>query len=75
MTLLGLVLYYRGEVDEAERLALQALDWLERTSDLYLQLQNLRELARSRWRARTSTAPKRDSARRCRSRSRSAAGS
>jgi class 3 adenylate cyclase/tetratricopeptide (TPR) repeat protein len=46
ITLLGLVLYYRGEVDEAERLALQALDWLERTSDLYLQLQNLRELAR-----------------------------
>jgi tetratricopeptide (TPR) repeat protein len=46
VTLLGLVRYYRGEVDEAERLALQALDWLERTSDTYLQLQNLRELAR-----------------------------
>jgi class 3 adenylate cyclase/tetratricopeptide (TPR) repeat protein len=46
ITLLSLVRYYRGQVDEAERLALQALDWLERTSDTYLQLQNLRELAR-----------------------------
>jgi class 3 adenylate cyclase/tetratricopeptide (TPR) repeat protein len=46
ITLLGLVRYYRGDVEEAERLALQALEWLERTSDTYLQLQNLRELAR-----------------------------
>ena len=45
-TLLGVVRYYRGQVDEAERLALQALEWLERTSDVWLQLQNLRELAR-----------------------------
>jgi class 3 adenylate cyclase/tetratricopeptide (TPR) repeat protein len=46
ITLLGLVRYYRGDVEEAQRLALQALEWLERTSDTYLQLQNLRELAR-----------------------------
>ncbi len=46
ITLLGLVRYYRGDREEAERLALQALEWLERTSDTYLQLQNLRELAR-----------------------------
>ncbi len=46
LTLLSPVLYYRGQVDEAEQLALQALDWLERTADTYLQLQNLRELAR-----------------------------
>jgi tetratricopeptide (TPR) repeat protein len=46
LTLLSLVRYYRGRVDEAERLALQALEWIERTGDTYLQLQNLRELAR-----------------------------
>jgi class 3 adenylate cyclase/tetratricopeptide (TPR) repeat protein len=46
ITLLGMVRFYRGYVDEAERLAIQALQWLERTSDTYLQLQNLRELAR-----------------------------
>ena len=46
ITLLSPVLYYRGQVEEAERLALQALEWLERTADIYLQLQNLRELAR-----------------------------
>jgi len=46
MTLLSLIRYYRGQLDEAERLALQALEWLERTADTYLQLQNLRELAR-----------------------------
>ena len=46
ITLLGIVRYYRGEVDEAERLALRALEWLERTSDTYLQVQNRRELAR-----------------------------
>jgi class 3 adenylate cyclase/tetratricopeptide (TPR) repeat protein len=46
ITLLSPVLYYRGQVDEAEQLALQALEWLERTADAYLQLQNLRELAR-----------------------------
>jgi class 3 adenylate cyclase/tetratricopeptide (TPR) repeat protein len=46
ITLLSLIRYYRGELDEAERLALQALEWLERTADTHLQLQNLRELAR-----------------------------
>ena len=46
ITLLSLIRYYRGQLDEAERLALQALEWLERTADTYLQLQNLRELAR-----------------------------
>jgi class 3 adenylate cyclase/tetratricopeptide (TPR) repeat protein len=46
ITLLSPVLYYRGQVGEAEQLALQALEWLERTADTYLQLQNLRELAR-----------------------------
>jgi class 3 adenylate cyclase/tetratricopeptide (TPR) repeat protein len=46
ITLLSLVRYYRGQIDEAEKLALQALEWLERTGDTYLQLQNLRELAR-----------------------------
>ena len=46
VTLLGLVRYYRGDLREAERLAEQALGWLEKTSDTYLQIQNLRELAR-----------------------------
>jgi tetratricopeptide (TPR) repeat protein len=46
ITLLSIVRYYRSQLDEAERLALQALEWLERTGDTYLQLQNLRELAR-----------------------------
>jgi tetratricopeptide (TPR) repeat protein len=43
---LSLVKYYRGEEEEAERLALQALAWLERTSDSYFQLQNLGALAK-----------------------------
>jgi class 3 adenylate cyclase/tetratricopeptide (TPR) repeat protein len=46
ITLLSIVRYYRGQLDQAERLALQALEWLERTADTHLQLQNLRELAR-----------------------------
>ena len=44
--MLGLYRYYLGDIDEAERIALQALEWLERTCDTYLQVQNLRELAR-----------------------------
>jgi tetratricopeptide (TPR) repeat protein len=44
--MLGFVRYYTGDVAEAERLALQALEWLERTCDSHLQIQNLRELAR-----------------------------
>jgi class 3 adenylate cyclase/tetratricopeptide (TPR) repeat protein len=45
-SMLGFVRYYTGDVAEAERLALQALEWLERTCDSHLQIQNLRELAR-----------------------------
>jgi len=45
-SMLGFVRYYRGAVEDSERLALQALDWLERTCDSYLQLQNLRALAK-----------------------------
>jgi predicted ATPase len=45
-SMLGLYKYYLGDVEEAERIAVQALDWLERTCDGYLQVQNLRELAR-----------------------------
>jgi class 3 adenylate cyclase/tetratricopeptide (TPR) repeat protein len=45
-TLLGFVKYYRGEEDVAERLATQALEWLDRTGDMFLQIQNLRALAR-----------------------------
>lgn len=44
-SLLAYVAYFR-DLDEAERLALQALEWLERTSDSYLELQNLRVLAK-----------------------------
>jgi class 3 adenylate cyclase/tetratricopeptide (TPR) repeat protein len=45
-SMLGLYRYYLGDIDEAERIAVQALDWLERTCDSYLQVQNWRELAR-----------------------------
>jgi class 3 adenylate cyclase/tetratricopeptide (TPR) repeat protein len=45
-SMLGFVKYYRGEVELAEQLAEQALEWLERTLDSHLQIQNLRELAR-----------------------------
>jgi tetratricopeptide (TPR) repeat protein len=42
---LGLVKYHIGELAEAERLGIQARDWLERTGETYFQLQNLRTLA------------------------------
>jgi tetratricopeptide (TPR) repeat protein len=42
--LLGLVKHYRGDADEAARLGLQARDWLERTGDPYMQMQNFRAL-------------------------------
>jgi tetratricopeptide (TPR) repeat protein len=45
-SMLSLYRYYRGDVDDAERLALQAVDWLDRTGDTFLGVQNLRELAR-----------------------------
>jgi class 3 adenylate cyclase/tetratricopeptide (TPR) repeat protein len=38
---LALVRYYRGETKEAENLALRAREWLGRTGDSYLQVQNL----------------------------------
>ena len=45
-TLLGFVKYYRGELERAEQLAEKALEWLERTGDTDLQIQNHRSLAR-----------------------------
>jgi class 3 adenylate cyclase/tetratricopeptide (TPR) repeat protein len=43
--LLALIKYYRGEVDEAERLGEQARAWLERTGETFFQIQNLIALA------------------------------
>jgi predicted ATPase/class 3 adenylate cyclase len=43
--LLGLVKYHLGEIEDAEQLGLQTLDWLERTAESFYQLQNLRTLA------------------------------
>jgi class 3 adenylate cyclase/tetratricopeptide (TPR) repeat protein len=43
---LSVVKYYQGEFAEAERLGLQAAEWLDRTSDSYFQVQNLVYLAR-----------------------------
>ena len=42
---LSMVKYYRGEPAEAERLALQADEWLDRTGDTFFRVQNLRALA------------------------------
>jgi class 3 adenylate cyclase/tetratricopeptide (TPR) repeat protein len=42
---LSIVKRYRGELAEAESLALQAHEWLERTGDSYFQVQNLVRLA------------------------------
>ena len=42
--LLGLAKYYLGDPDEAERLNVQARDWLERTGEPYFQMQNFRAL-------------------------------
>jgi predicted ATPase/class 3 adenylate cyclase len=44
--LLGFVKHYRGEAKEAERLGLQARDWLERTGEAYMGIQNLVALAK-----------------------------
>jgi class 3 adenylate cyclase/tetratricopeptide (TPR) repeat protein len=41
---LGLVKYYRGDLEEAVRLNLQTRDWLERTHEPYFQIQNFRAL-------------------------------
>jgi tetratricopeptide (TPR) repeat protein len=45
-SLLAFIRYYRGDIQEAERLALQAQEWLDRTCDSYLQLQNFRNMAK-----------------------------
>lgn len=45
---LGIVKYYQGDLEEAERLGLQAAEWLERTADRYIQVQNLRGLTEIR---------------------------
>ncbi|MEN3342674.1 MAG: hypothetical protein V7644_2078 [Actinomycetota bacterium] len=42
--LFGLVRYYQGDPAQAERLNLQARDWLERTGEPYFQMQNFRAL-------------------------------
>jgi tetratricopeptide (TPR) repeat protein len=44
-SILGLVKYYRGLLDDAERLGADAMQWFERTGDTYFQLQNMRKLA------------------------------
>jgi tetratricopeptide (TPR) repeat protein len=41
---LGLIAYYRGRLDEAERLLQQAQEWLDRTDDSLFQVQNLHAL-------------------------------
>jgi class 3 adenylate cyclase/tetratricopeptide (TPR) repeat protein len=41
---LGLVKYYRGDPQEAQRLNVQAQEWLERTGESYFQIQNFRAL-------------------------------
>jgi class 3 adenylate cyclase/tetratricopeptide (TPR) repeat protein len=38
--------FFRGRVEEAERLALDAQEWFERTGDSYFRIQNLRALGR-----------------------------
>jgi len=41
----GVTAYSQGRPDEAERLALEAQEWFERTGDSYFRIQNLRWLA------------------------------
>ncbi len=41
----GVIAYLRGRPEEAERLALEAQEWFERTGDSYFRIQNLRWLA------------------------------
>ena len=41
----ALTAYHRGRPEEAERLALEAQEWFERTGDSYFEIQNLRTLA------------------------------
>ena len=42
--MLGMVRYYRRELEDAEELLLQAQEWLERTADWLFVIQNLRAL-------------------------------
>ena len=42
----ALTAYHRGRPEEAERLALGAQEWFERTGDSYFRIQNLRALSR-----------------------------
>jgi tetratricopeptide (TPR) repeat protein len=44
--MLGFVRFYLGRLDEAVRDATDAASWFERTGDSYLQVQNLRALAK-----------------------------
>jgi tetratricopeptide (TPR) repeat protein len=44
--MLAFIRYYLGDVDEAERLAVRTREWLDRTRDSYLQIQNLRNMAK-----------------------------
>jgi len=44
-SLLGFVKYYRGDLDGAERLGLEAHELLQRAGDTYMRLQNYRKLA------------------------------
>jgi tetratricopeptide (TPR) repeat protein len=43
--ILGVIKYYRGDVEAAEELLLQAGEWLERTGDGLFEIQNVRALA------------------------------
>ena len=61
---LGVVKFSRGEHEEAERLGLQARDWLDRTRDSYFQVQNLVRPGRLRARARRRGAGERGCGRR-----------
>lgn len=45
-TLLAMVEYYRGDLEAAEKRALQALAWLERVADRFFELQNAWVLGR-----------------------------
>jgi predicted ATPase/class 3 adenylate cyclase len=42
--LLALITYYRGDLAEAQRLGLQARDWLDRIGEPYFKIQNYRAL-------------------------------
>jgi len=68
ITLLSLVRYYRGELDEAEQLALQALEWLERTGDSRLSSRTCVSSRAAPLRGVISSSPRNAFARPCQSR-------